>query len=123
MNSTKGTILSAVALFLGACCLVGACNNYDSCPSKESVAPGRPCGGDYYQCAYDLTGPSPACDGTSTTISSSCICFAGAWTCPAATTCADAATGDDGAGGNDGAASGDDAGGDVVVAPDSPSAG
>jgi hypothetical protein len=71
-----------------------ACNDVGSCPGKETITPGGACSGDSLECAYDLATPSPACDGTSTTIATSCVCTSGAWVCPSAVSCPSA--GDDG---------------------------
>ena len=112
------SLLQAIALALGAAFAFGACDNYDNCPAKEQVRPGGSCDGTYYQCPYDLTAPSSACDGTTATIASSCTCVGGIWACPIATPCPDASSGDDGGGEGGGgddsgteAGSGDDGGG------------
>ena len=60
-----------------------ACNRGTGfCPAAEAIQPGAACDNDDLQCAYDLTSPSVACDGTSTVISTSCTCSNGTWSCP-----------------------------------------
>jgi hypothetical protein len=76
---------------------VGGCNNVGSCPAKETIMPGGPCSGDSLECAYDLATENPACDGTNTTIPTSCTCTKGAWVCPPPASCEG---GDDGGGGD-----------------------
>jgi len=111
----------AIAIFMVSLVVaVGACNNgTGDCPGKESVHPGAACSDDTLQCAYDLSTPSPACDGTTTTITSSCTCTKGTWLCPSAVDCGgstdndasatDESATDDGSGGAEG--SPDDGGG------------
>ena len=97
-------LVTAMTLGLGG---LGGCNDVGSCPAKETISPGGTCSGDSLECAYDLPSPSPACDGTKTTIPTSCICNNGTWSCPSPLSCEG---GDDGGGGGDDAA-GDAAGG------------
>jgi hypothetical protein len=117
---------------IGAVALVavasGACNDQGDCPAKESIAPGAACSDDQLQCAYDLATPSAACDGTSTTIASSCICTKGAWSCPSAYSCeagpadgGDEGGTDEGGSGEGGGEAGDDGGGSDAPAVDAPS--
>ena len=71
---------------------LGACNSgTGDCPAKETITPGGSCSDDNLQCAFDLATPSTACDGTNTTIASSCICTKGNWVCPDPVSCGDAA--------------------------------
>ena len=104
-------------LVVGFFAAIGACNSgTGDCPAKESIQPGAPCSDDNLQCAYDLSTPSPGCDGTTTTIASSCTCMKGTWSCPSPIDCGgtDASTGDDGSatdGGPDGAEEPTDEGG------------
>jgi hypothetical protein len=99
----------AAALAIGVS-VTGACNDTGTCPAKSAITPGASCDNDDLQCPYDLATPSAACDGTSTTITTSCICSQGSWQCPAAFTCDAGASGDDAAeaGGDDAAESGGD---------------
>jgi hypothetical protein len=101
-----------------------ACNTgTGDCPAKETIQPGTACSDDFLQCAFDLPTPSPACDGTTTVLASSCVCTKGLWVCPAPVGCpeagaADGAT-DDGAtddGATDDGASADDGGADGSAA-------
>jgi hypothetical protein len=116
------TMLRA-ALFFGAAIVVGiagatvACNDTGTCPATANVQPGGSCDSDDLQCAYTLSTPSAACDGTSTTIATSCVCSHGTWTCPSPYACE--AGGGEGGPGDDGgdAASGDD-GGDAASGDD-----
>ncbi len=52
-----------------------------NCPSKRDVEPWAACAG-RMQCAWDLVTASPACDGTTITIQTSCLCDEGIWKCP-----------------------------------------
>ena len=84
---------------LGVACLVvavAACNSGAAdCPAQASVQPGAPCTDDNVQCAYSLSSPSPACDGTTTTLASSCVCVDKTWSCPSPVDCGgDASTAD-----------------------------
>jgi hypothetical protein len=82
----------ALGLFAG----LGACNSgTGNCPAKETIQPGASCDDEHLQCAYDLATPAPACDGTSTTISSSCTCTNGTWACPDPVACEAGAPTDD----------------------------
>ena len=106
---------ACAAALVAAALILSGCNDVGSCPAKTSITPGSACEGDSLECAYDLATPSPACDGTSTTISTSCTCTKGTWACPAPVACApsgDDGGGDDG-GGDDGSSDspGDDGGG------------
>lgn len=98
---------SWVALLMG----VAGCTNVGDCPSASVVTPGGSCTGDMLSCPYDLATPSPACDGTMTSISTSCVCTKRAWTCPASVSCPDAAAAADGGGA-------DETGGDSSVSDD-----
>ncbi len=80
--------------FVASLFAFGACNPQDDCPAKESISPGGPCSSEALQCAYDLATPSPACDGTSVTLASSCTCTSGAWACPSPAACGGEASGD-----------------------------
>jgi hypothetical protein len=82
-------VVGAVAVAsLTAFTAVTACNNgTGSCPDKAAVVPGASCSDDNLQCAFDLTTPAVACDGTSTTIETSCTCTDGTWACPSAVEC------------------------------------
>ncbi len=64
-----------------------ACSDLASDCAKANVAPNASCGNDHLQCPYNLDQPN--CDGTSTTVSTSCVCTNGAWTCPSPVACAD----------------------------------
>lgn len=120
MKRTNLLRVAALAGIAGIIALIGttmgACNDQGDCPAKESIVAGGACSGEELQCAYDLATPSAACDGTKTTLSTSCICTSGVWACPSAFACetdAAAETGDDGGAetGDDGSAeTGDDGG-------------
>ena len=101
--------LAPLALVGAAFLALGACNSgMSDCPAKEAIQPGAACSDDDLQCAYDLSTPAPACDGTTTVLATSCTCTKGTWSCPSAVACP---SGDDGAAGDDAADSstGDDA--------------
>ena len=90
----------ALALFVGAsgCDGIEDINDIVNCPSKRDLQPWGSCSG-HMECAWDLVTASPACDGTTITIPTSCMCEQGVWKCPNAYACAPAAVsvGDDGA--------------------------
>ncbi len=99
----------AVVAVAGALAFHAACNSgTGSCPSS-GVDPGASCDDEHLQCAYTLATPSAACDGTQTTIASSCTCTHGTWACPDPFECEAGAaeTGDDGGGGGDDGGAGD----------------
>jgi hypothetical protein len=75
-----------------------ACNQSETadCPTG-TIQPGGSCSDDQLQCAYSLSTPSAACDGTSTVIPSSCTCTSGSWACPSPFECGDSGTTEDGA--------------------------
>jgi hypothetical protein len=108
-------VVAQLGIALGALIpIMGACNSgTGDCPAKQTIQPGAPCSDDNLQCAYDLPTPSPACDGTSTVIPSSCICTSGAWSCPSAISCGDGG-GSEGGGDDGSAEAGDDGGGDAA---------
>ena len=58
----------------------GGCQDSNDCPAKEQIKPGASCGSSDMQCAYDV--PQTACDGTKSTVESSCFCTDGKWSCP-----------------------------------------
>ena len=101
----------AVVASLVAFSALEACNSGNGdCPEKVAVVPGASCSDEHLQCAFDLTTPAAACDGTSSVIETSCTCTKGNWSCPDAIQCdggADAAEAGDEASTNEG---GDDAG-------------
>ena len=100
-------VAAAVALLVAALAASGGCNEVGDCPAEGAITPGGSCANSGLQCAYELETPSPACDGTTTTIASSCLCTSGTWACPAPLSCGE----DGGSAGEDGSASpGDDAG-------------
>lgn len=82
---------------------LAGCTNQGDCPAKPAIAPGGACNDETLQCAYDLASPSQACDGSQTTLATSCICTDGVWQCPEPFGC--------GAGGAGGAGSGGGGGG------------
>jgi hypothetical protein len=96
-------VLLAVAGLAG-----GACGDLSSECASATVSPARLCNNDGLQCPYSLDQPN--CDGTFSSVATSCVCQHGAWSCPSAVAC-EAATND--GGGDDGAA--DDAASDVSV--------
>ncbi len=109
--------LAAVALAaLATAAMIGAASGCNSgngdCPDKSTIAPGASCSDDHLQCAFDLSTPAAACDGTTTVLATSCTCNHGTWDCPAPFDCdaGDGATAaDDGASDAAGEASTDDA--------------
>ena len=82
-------IVGAVAVAsLATFSSVTACNHGNgTCPDKAAVVPGASCSDETLQCAFDLTTPAVACDGTSTVIETSCTCTDGTWACPSAVEC------------------------------------
>jgi len=82
-------VVGAVAVAsLTAFTTVTACNNgTGTCPDKAGIVPGASCSDDTLQCAFDLMTPAVACDGTTTTIETSCTCTDGTWACPSAVEC------------------------------------
>ena len=83
-----GVAGAVLVAFLGTFTTVTACNGGSgSCPDKAGVVPGDSCSHDKLQCAYDLMTPAVACDGTTTTIETSCTCTDGTWACPSAVEC------------------------------------
>jgi hypothetical protein len=111
--------LSIAGALVGAVTVAFACNSgVGSCPDKTAISAGASCSDDNLQCPYDLATPNPSCDGTNTTIETSCTCTSGTWVCPDAVECPaaedggdEAATDDDGGATDDGAVT-DDGGGD-----------
>lgn len=92
-------VLVAASLSLSA---VPACNSgAGTCPAKETITAGGACDDDKLQCAFDLVTPAPACDGTNTTVPSSCLCTGKNWVCPDPVACGDAAAPEDDAGATD----------------------
>jgi hypothetical protein len=91
-------------LAFAAFVVLGACNDgTGNCPGTGTIVPGAACDDDTLQCPFVLATPSPACDGTSAIIPSSCTCTSGTWSCPSPVQCssdagadssADAASGD-----------------------------
>lgn len=82
-----GIVVSAIAAVttFGA---ATACNSGNGdCPEKPMVMAGAACSDDHLQCAYDLSTPAAACDGTMTIIETSCTCTNGQWSCPSAFDC------------------------------------
>ncbi len=102
----RGFLLIPAALTVGLVLALSACNDVGQCPAKEAVTSGGACSGDMLECAYDLATPSPACDGTNTTIATSCVCTKGVWQCPSPVSCESGATV---SGGDEGGASSGDA--------------
>jgi hypothetical protein len=83
-----GVVGAVTIAMLGTFTSVTACNSgTGSCPDKAAVVPDGPCSDDKLQCAYDLMTPAVACDGTTTTIETSCTCTNDHWVCPAAVEC------------------------------------
>jgi hypothetical protein len=76
-----------LVLAAGVLAAIAACNQQGNCPAKGSIQPGAACNEYQLQCEYDLATASPACDGTTTVIPSSCTCTDGAWVCPSAFDC------------------------------------
>jgi hypothetical protein len=97
-------LFAPIMLGIGVVSAMGACNGQGDCPAKGTIVPGASCSGDQLQCAYDVATSSPACDGATTAIASSCTCSNGAWACPPAFDCdsGSAGTGDGSSPGDDG---------------------
>ncbi len=64
-----------------------ACSDLGSECAKAQVSPSASCGNDKLQCPFTLDQPN--CDGTSTSVSTSCVCTGGSWVCPSPVACAD----------------------------------
>ena len=81
----------ALGLFLGAtrCAGIADINDIVNCPPKRDIQPWSACSG-RMECAWDLVTANPACDGTTLTIATSCLCAQGVWKCPNAYACAPA---------------------------------
>jgi hypothetical protein len=102
--NTRSLARATAILVAALVAALGGCNSgTGDCPPKASIQPGGSCSDDDLQCPYDLSTPSPACDGTTTTIPSSCTCTDGTWACPSPVVC----------GGGDAAATGDGGEGDA----------
>ncbi len=56
------------------------CSGRGSCPPHGQMVTGDTCHGDQLQCPYEVT--ITACDGTTSTVTSSCSCQNGHWACP-----------------------------------------
>ena len=56
------------------------CSGRGSCPPHGQMVTGDTCHGDQLQCPYEVT--ITACDGTTSTVTSSCSCQNGQWACP-----------------------------------------
>lgn len=56
------------------------CSGHGTCPSHGLMVTGASCHGDQLQCPYEVT--ITACDGTTSSIASSCSCESGQWVCP-----------------------------------------
>ena len=111
---TLGIVATAAVASLTAFTSVTACNSGNTtCPDKTAVVAGGSCSDENLQCAFDLTTPAVACDGTSAVIETSCTCTDGTWACPSAVECdagADPAEAGEEAGDDAGEEAGDDAG-------------
>jgi hypothetical protein len=107
---TLGIVAAVGVASLTAFTSVTACNSGNTtCPDKTAVVAGGACSDENLQCAYDLSTPAVACDGTSAIIETSCTCTDGTWACPSAVEC-DAGAADPGEAGDeagDEAAAGD----------------
>lgn len=77
----------AVAVAVGAIGGTTACNSGNGACPTTPIVPDDPCSDDDLQCAFDLSTPAAACDGTTTTIPTSCTCTKGHWECPAPFEC------------------------------------
>lgn len=89
------TIVKAAAAALAIALSLAACqaDRIGDCPAKATLSNGAACSDEGLQCPYDIT--QTACDGTTSTVSSSCLCQSGTWSCPDSWQCAVDA-GDDG---------------------------
>jgi hypothetical protein len=96
-------------LALGVALACGACNSVGTCPAPGTITNGVSCSGDTLECPYTLQTPSPACDGTSTQLATSCVCTQGAWACPDPVDCGDGGDIDSGGGDDSGDGGGEDA--------------
>lgn len=79
--------------------LVGGCrdNNTDTCPSPTAIQNGAECTSTDLECPYDV--PVTDCDGTVSTVASSCTCTQNQWVCTDPTSQCPGAGGSGGAGG------------------------
>lgn len=69
------------------------------------IRPGVSCTDEGLECPHDLATQSPACDGTTTTIATSCTCENDKWSCPDPVACDGGAAEDAGDGAAEDAAS------------------
>jgi hypothetical protein len=73
-------VLSGLFVSFIAVASLGACSSLaDEC-KKATVTPDGTCSEDALQCEYDLQQDN--CDGTFSTVATSCVCTGGAWSCP-----------------------------------------
>jgi hypothetical protein len=102
MANFPASVRAAVAaLLLGVALGSGACNDVGTCPAASAISNGGSCSGDNLECPFTLVTPSPACDGTTTQIPTSCVCTSGSWSCPSPVVCGEPDAGEEG-GGDDG---------------------
>ncbi len=99
LNSSQvgGIAFVVAAGLVAALGPLGGCTDLSAACANATVKPGASCQNDSLQCPYSLDQPN--CDGTSTTIASSCVCQQGAWACPSPAACPEPTDdgGDDGA--------------------------
>lgn len=78
--------------FILACMASGGCSGHGTCPPHGLMVNGATCNGDDLQCEREVT--LTACDGTQSTVASSCACTDGKWDCPdpGAPACTDGGT-------------------------------
>ena len=95
MSNTSRRIKNAPLYFLVTLAALASanCSGRGSCPPHGEMATGATCHGEQLQCPYDVV--ITACDGTTSTITSSCSCENGQWACPdpGVPNCSDAGSG------------------------------
>jgi hypothetical protein len=92
------SIVKAAAAALAIALSPAGCqaDRISDCPAKATLTNGTSCSDEGLQCPYDIV--RTACDGTTSTVPSSCLCQGGTWSCPDSWQCT--ADGGDDAGAN-----------------------
>jgi hypothetical protein len=84
----RGASLALGLVFAGLVAGAGACNTgLGDCPATSTIKPNGPCTDDNLECPYDLSSQPASCNGTLTTIKTSCVCTKGTWSCPPPVNC------------------------------------
>jgi hypothetical protein len=75
-------------VFAGLLATAGACNTgLGDCPATQTIQADEACTDDNLDCPYDLSSEPASCNGTTTTIKTSCVCTKGTWKCPSPVDC------------------------------------